>query len=324
MNRHHALLTCSLIALLASPAIASWEDGVAAFRAGRYDDAATVFHSFVSSSPKAPEGHYMLGLSLLQQKRLSDALGPLNEALALGSNDIRYRLTLAQALLKAGKPSDALATLSDQDPATVADASRAGFNQLLAKAAVSSGRDRDALASLDMALAADQGSRALWLARANLARRLDRPKEAFEALSTAFKLDSKDPEPAVSAVQTALMVAQHEAEIDARRDWYAKGAAVANRLIQASSTPANLRLAGGARMGAQDYEGALELFEEALTTDGRDPLLHYDIGRCRLAVAEPAEVASSDDPRRWSHVRIATKYPATTRRHFAAKRNCWS
>ena len=43
------------------------------------------------------------------------------------------------------------------------------------------------------------------------------------------------------------------------------------------------------------------------------------IGACRLSVAEPAEMAESDDPQSWSHVRVATKYPATTSRHFAAK-----
>ncbi len=43
------------------------------------------------------------------------------------------------------------------------------------------------------------------------------------------------------------------------------------------------------------------------------------IGHCRLSVAEPADQAESDDPRGWSHVRIATKYPHVTRRHFAAR-----
>jgi ATP phosphoribosyltransferase len=43
------------------------------------------------------------------------------------------------------------------------------------------------------------------------------------------------------------------------------------------------------------------------------------IGHCRLSVAEPAELAASDDPRGWSHVRVATKYPALTRRHFEAR-----
>ena len=40
------------------------------------------------------------------------------------------------------------------------------------------------------------------------------------------------------------------------------------------------------------------------------------IGHCRLSVAQPA--ALSDDIRSLSHVRVATKYPGITRRHFAA------
>ena len=44
-----------------------------------------------------------------------------------------------------------------------------------------------------------------------------------------------------------------------------------------------------------------------------------DVGHCRLSVAAPREMAESDDPTRWSHVRIATKYPEITRRHFAAR-----
>jgi ATP phosphoribosyltransferase len=43
------------------------------------------------------------------------------------------------------------------------------------------------------------------------------------------------------------------------------------------------------------------------------------IGHCRLSVAEPAELAAGDDPRGWSHVRVATKYPSLTRRHFEAR-----
>jgi ATP phosphoribosyltransferase len=63
---------------------------------------------------------------------------------------------------------------------------------------------------------------------------------------------------------------------------------------------------------------------------GDDVLMEFDdpeiyapldlgIGRCRLSVAEPEELAHGDDPARWSHVRVATKYPQVTRRHFAAR-----
>jgi ATP phosphoribosyltransferase len=43
------------------------------------------------------------------------------------------------------------------------------------------------------------------------------------------------------------------------------------------------------------------------------------IGRCRISVAEPSGMAAEDDPRRWSHVRVATKYPNLTRKHFARR-----
>src|SRR5438309_9724437 len=38
-----------------------------------------------------------------------------------------------------------------------------------------------------------------------------------------------------------------------------------------------------------------------------------------MAVATPAEEAGEEDPRSWSHIRVATKYPEITRRHFAAR-----
>ncbi len=47
--------------------------------------------------------------------------------------------------------------------------------------------------------------------------------------------------------------------------------------------------------------------------------LDLKIGKCRVAVAEPIDMAGRDDPRTWSHVRVATKYPKITRRHFAAR-----
>ncbi len=63
---------------------------------------------------------------------------------------------------------------------------------------------------------------------------------------------------------------------------------------------------------------------------GRDVLMEFDypeiyapldlgVARCRLIVAEPVEMAPDDDPARWSHVRVATKYPVITQRHFAAR-----
>jgi ATP phosphoribosyltransferase len=63
---------------------------------------------------------------------------------------------------------------------------------------------------------------------------------------------------------------------------------------------------------------------------GSDVLMEFDypenyspldlgIGTCRMMVAEPTDVEAEDDPSRWSHVSVATKYPEVTKRHFAAR-----
>ncbi|RED52056.1 ATP phosphoribosyltransferase [Aestuariispira insulae] len=63
---------------------------------------------------------------------------------------------------------------------------------------------------------------------------------------------------------------------------------------------------------------------------GNDVLMEFDypeiyapvdlnIGHCRISVAEPTALSQEDDPRQWSHVRVATKYPEVTRKHFAAR-----
>ncbi|MDV7339594.1 ATP phosphoribosyltransferase [Terasakiella sp. A23] len=47
--------------------------------------------------------------------------------------------------------------------------------------------------------------------------------------------------------------------------------------------------------------------------------LDLDIGYCRICVAEPKDLSEGDDPSRWSHVRVATKYPNITSKYFAKR-----
>jgi len=67
----------------------------------------------------------------------------------------------------------------------------------------------------------------------------------------------------------------------------------------------------------------------AIGVCGADVLMEFDypeiyapldlgIGRCRVSVAEPVD-ATPDDPRRWSRVTVATKYPNIAQRHYAAR-----
>jgi ATP phosphoribosyltransferase len=71
---------------------------------------------------------------------------------------------------------------------------------------------------------------------------------------------------------------------------------------------------GGAHLGVAGNDVLMEFDYSELYAP-----IDLQIGACRLSVAEPAAVAGRDDPRSWSHVRVASKYPNLTRRHFASR-----
>ena len=63
---------------------------------------------------------------------------------------------------------------------------------------------------------------------------------------------------------------------------------------------------------------------------GNDVLMEFDypeiyapvdlgLGKCRLVIAEPEDLLDTDSPSAWSSVRVATKYPRLTKKHFATR-----
>ncbi len=77
---------------------------------------------------------------------------------------------------------------------------------------------------------------------------------------------------------------------------------------------ANFVAFGGAHMGVVGLDVIKEFeFEEIYAP------VNLGIGKCRLSVAEPTKMALKDDPKSWSHLKVATKYPKITKKHFAER-----
>ncbi len=84
-------------------------------------------------------------------------------------------------------------------------------------------------------------------------------------------------------------------------------------VIRAADVPTYVQY-GAADLGVSGKDVIMEY-----DGDGLYELLDLKISACRMMVAEPAQLAARDDPRTWTRLRIATKYPLITKRHFAAK-----
>jgi len=80
---------------------------------------------------------------------------------------------------------------------------------------------------------------------------------------------------------------------------------------------------------SQDVPTYVEYGAADIGIAGRDVLLEEErdlyepldlgIGACRMVVAEPAILSETDNPTNWTRIRVATKYPNITLRHFLAK-----
>src|ERR1700734_1383308 len=71
---------------------------------------------------------------------------------------------------------------------------------------------------------------------------------------------------------------------------------------------------GAAHLGGAGNDDLMEF-----TYSETSAPLDLNLGHCRMMVAAPAAWVGQEDPRTWSHIRVASKYPEVARRHFAAR-----
>ncbi len=100
-----------------------------------------------------------------------------------------------------------------------------------------------------------------------------------------------------------------------------------SRALQFKTNLKNLELV---RVRAFDVATFVAFGAAQIGVVGNDVLEEFDyseiyapvnlkLGTCRLSVAMTEKDAANDDPTRWSHIRVATKYPHLTAKYFRAR-----
>jgi len=276
-----------LLFTVTPPLAANWDAGVAAFQAGKYHDAVANFRHVVSRSPESPQGYYMLGLSLLQQRQAKVAIEPLLKAVELATGKAQYRLTLAHAQIKAHDSAAALNTLMVQDPAALPAQQLLSFNKLLARSAGDSDQYRLAKTALQRAIKKSPEEKNLHLALALLAAKNSRGAEEFAALAAAFQLDTSDTDLGRKAVHKAFGLAAN-AKGEERVVWYLKGAKRARQIKDPTAVAEVALLLGEAEMGSRNYAAARHSLRAAAAEDPGNPLPYFYLGQCALAETQAA------------------------------------
>jgi tetratricopeptide (TPR) repeat protein len=281
-NRRIFSLTLALALTLSLAAHAGWQEGVSAFQAGNYAQAAEEFRTVVEGQPEWPGGHLMLGRSLLKLQRSQEALTHLRKAYDLQPEDVATQMILGQAYVQSRRYRDAGELLGKVNVASLPKAQQGPLHQMRAVAYDKTGQTDRAIQELAKAVQLNPNNADLQFQYGTLMFNNGNTATSVRSLEKAVSLDSSDAAKQ-KAYADALLRHAREQRGTAKTDAYQKAVSAASRLVSSSDSYGNLMLLGGAQLGAQAYPDAAATFQRAAGKNNRDWLPHFYIGQALTA-----------------------------------------
>jgi len=281
--RNHRITTVALLLLFACSVTleAGWEEGVAAFRAKNYAQAAEEFKTVVEDQPDWPGGHRMLGQSLLKLNRGQEALTHLRKAYDLQPDDVAVQMILGQAYVQTKRYRDASELLGSINVASLPKAQQGALHQMRAIAYDKTGQTSRAIEELGRAVQLNPSSGDLQFQHGTMLFNDGDTAAAVQALEKAVSLDPDASK--LKGYSDALLRHAREQRGQAKTATYQKAVTAAGRLVSASDNFDNLMLLGGAQLGAGRYNDAASTFQRAAGKNSNDWLPYYYIGQAQTA-----------------------------------------
>lgn len=245
-------------------------------RAGRFPDAERACREALSIDPNHADANYLLGLLLLQQRRVELAVDQIKKAIALRPDVAEFHGNLGFALRAIGRLDEA-AVHCERAIALQPNYPIAYVN--LGSIRRQQGRFDDAVRAFQSSLRVDPNLVAAWMNLGNALRDQGKPADALAAYQRAAVLEPSNPDVHFSV---ASMLGQLERPIEATASFQ-----TALRL-NPRHLPALMNY--GLLLRTQnDFEGAVNVFMQALQIDPNNADVHERLARALFACCRTDE-----------------------------------
>jgi len=273
-----ALLTAAAVAT--TPALAGWEEGVAAFKKGSYQQAITEFQTVVQQSPEGYQGHYMLGLSLQRADRREEALHHLRKAYDLNPNEVSVKISLAQVYTSLRRHEETVQLLKGVDAGAFPVKQQQVFYQMRAQAHKQLGNDDAAMNDYRKLaqLSPDSNPEAHYIYGA-LSLNEGRTDEAIKSLSQAVRIKPNDTDIRRTYAKALIRKGRETRDKAAKKQHYMRAAKEAAAVAKAEPTFNNLLLQASAEIGAALFDEAAKTAKAAIAKDQGNWTAHYYLGQ---------------------------------------------
>ena len=227
--RNKVSLTLALLLLMSIPAMAGWDEGVAAFRSKDYQSAYTLFQEYVQSNPSVAQGHYMLGTVAMQIKRNDEALTHLRKAYDLNPNDLATKMALARSYSTAKRYSDVAKLLGSIDASGLPASQKAFFYQARGTSRAKTNDSSGALADFAQLAKLKPDSAAIQYSYGSQALAAGKTSEGMRAVEKAISLDPKNESYRRSLAKTLIASGRRSRDANAKKSAYQKAVEAGER-----------------------------------------------------------------------------------------------
>ena len=292
--RRMTVLTALVAMLLAGAGLAEagWQEGVAAFQAGKLDQAAAEFRGVVEESPEFAGGHFMLGQVLLKQNENAEALTHLKKAYELDTAQVGYRFALGQAYLANERWADAVGMLQKIDPSSLDKQKQEAYHQMMAVALERTGNTAQALEALHMVTETNPKDSDAWYRYGTMLFNDGQVAQAVTALETSVRLDGADARKR-GAYAKALVRQARETEGSRKKATYDKAIQSVEALVAENADYDNLLMLGEVQLGAGEYRDAIASLKRAAAKKPSDFYPDFYMAQAHTLLGQYGEADSA-------------------------------
>ncbi len=279
MRKTFTLIVVSSLLMAALPALAGWDEGVAAFTSRNFEGAVTEFQELVKQTPDGWRGHYMLGLSLEQLKRKEEALHHLRKAYDLNPNDLSIKVALGRAYKNVRRYGDVTKLLGTVDASSLPAKQRAAFYQIRGEAKHKSGDSSGAVKDFAQLAKLQPDSAKTQYLYGTTALAVGQTDTGISALRKASQLDSKNSDMKRAYAQALIKKGRTSRDKASKKQSYLRASQLAGELVATDASYDNLMLKISAELGAGLYGKAVETGNAATQKSSGDWLAHFYLGQ---------------------------------------------
>ena len=272
-------VAAALLLLAALPALAGWDEGVAAFTSKNFQGAVTEFQELVKQNPDGWRGHYMLGLSLEQLKRKEEALHHLRKAYDLNPNELSAKVALGRAYFNVRRYGDVTQLLGTVDASSLPAKQRAAFYQIRGEAKHKAGDSQGAVGDFAQLAKLQPDSAKAQYRYGATALSMGQTDAGIAALRKASQLEPGNSDMKRAYAQALIRKGRETRNKASKKQTYLLASKVAGDLASADASYDNLMLKISAELGAGLYAQAVETGRSAAAKSSGDWLAHFYLGQ---------------------------------------------